>query len=296
MAKKKPATSSHKKVAWAKAEKAPPAKPKVISVIELLKRTWLEISTFWRQLLGITAVYAALYFVFVLGFSITGSVQSQIDTSTSKLSQATATITSAFSGTYSGGQSDATVLVQMLLFVVAALAVVWALRKLQALKAITIRDSFYQGSAQIIPVILVGAVMIFTLLPAVLGSSVLTIVLQAGGAKPEVLIIGAIALLLLLLSALLFTMLWPAFYIASLPQTRPMQALRSSLAVTKKRRLSIMRKLIFLGLLVVIVSMLILLPFALLVPGIVQYVVYIVLFAVFMYSQVYLYELYRSLL
>jgi len=295
MAKK--TTLKNKQVSHKKDNKTPKAQPtKVPSIMALIKRSWLEVSTFWRPLLGITAMYAVLYFVFVMGLSVSDVLQSQIDTSTSRMSQATAAIIDAFSTTYGGGQSDATALLQMLLFVIASLAFVWALRKLQALKAITIRDAFYQGSAQIIPVLLVSIVLMFTLLPAVLGSSVLAVVLQTGGAQVEVLIITTIAIALLFVSALLFTMFWPAYYIASLPQTRPMQALKSALAVTKKRRLSIMRKLIFLGLMVIVAVMLLVLPFALLVPASAPYILYVILFVIFMYCQVYLYELYRSLL
>lgn len=289
------ATKSKTKAApVAKKPKVKP--PKIISVISLLRKTWLELSTFWRPLAGITFVYAALYLLFVMGLSVTTNIQSQIDTSTSKLSQATASIVDAVSNTYSGAQSDATVLVQVVLFLIAALATIWALRKLQALKAVTIRDAYYQGPAQFVSVLLVSLVLVFTLLPALLGTSILGIVLQAGGAALEITIISAIALLLLFLSAYLFTMFWPAFYIASLPGTRPMQALKSALSVTKKRRLSIMRKLLALVFLVIVAVLLLLLPFGLLTPALIPYIVYVVLFIVFMYTQVYLYELYRSLL
>lgn len=295
---KKDTQLKQKTVKWKKPKDTPEkiTPKKVITVIALLRRTWLEISTFWRPLLGITAVYAVLYFIFVMGLNMSGNIQFEIDDSGSRIAQATTSIIGAFSSTYSGSQSDATTLIQMLLFVITSLAFIWALRKLQALKAITIRDSFYQGSAQIIPVLLVVAVLVFTLLPAVLGSSILAIVLQAGGGQLEVVIVSAISFTLLFISAFLFTMYWPAYYIASLPQTRPLQALRSALAVTKKRRFAILRKLVFLGFMIVIVMMVFLLPFALLLPALVQYALYGALFVIFMYSQVYLYELYRSLL
>ena len=269
---------------------------KVISVLEILKRTWLELSSFWKPLVGITIVYAVLYFIFVLGLNVSSIVQTQIDETASRLGQAGSVIADAVFATYGSSQSDAAAIIQMLLFVIASLALIWALRKLQALKAITIRDSYYQGAAQIIPVLFVSVVLLFTMLPAILGSSIISVAIQAGGAQIEVLLIGVASGLLIFLSLLLFTMFWPAYYIASLPQTRPMQALKSALVVTKKRRLVIMRKLLFLAVMVLIFLALVMIPVALILPAAVPYVFYFVIFGVFLYTQVYLYELYRSLL
>lgn len=269
---------------------------KLVSSLVLLRQTWLELSTFWRTLVGITVVYAALYFVFVMGLSITSGLQVSVDTTQSRLGQAFDSIFTSISTISSQAQTDATVLVQMLLFVIASLAIVWALRKLQALKKITIRDAYYQGSSQIIPVLLVSAVLLLTLIPAVIGSSIVSVVLQTASVGIEILIVGIVAGLLLLTSVVLFTMFWPAYYIVSLPQTRPIQALKSAKAITKKRRLSIIRKLLVLGLLVLICGLLVVLPIAIIVPGLAQYAVYIVLFAAFLFAQVYLYELYRGLL
>ena len=276
------------------AEKDQPIK--VISSYEVLRRTWLEFSTFWRPLVGITLVYAVLYFVFVTGFSITNGFRLVVDTNQNRFLQAINGITTSLNDVYAQGQSDATVLIQMLLFVIASLAIVWSLRKLQALKKITIRDAFYQGPAQIIPVLLVSAVLLLTLIPAVFGSSILTVVLMSASTGVELIIVSVVGGVLLLVSAWLFSMFWPAFYIASLPQTRPVQALKSAKAITKRRRLSIIRKLIILGLVVVVAALAILLPAVLIVPTFAQYFVYAALFAVFLFTQIYLYELYRSLL
>ncbi|MFO0882500.1 MAG: hypothetical protein U0491_03570 [Candidatus Saccharimonadales bacterium] len=269
---------------------------KVVKLRTLLKQSWLELSTFWRQLLGITAVYAFLYFVFVMGLSITASFQNTIDTTASRFVQASSAFGDALANLYGGTQSDATVLVQVLLFLMASLAIIWALRKLQALKKITIRDAYYQGNAQLLPVLLVSIMLVLTLLPAVLGSGLLSIALQAGGTGVEIILIGAISLLLLFCSAFLFTMLWPSFYIASLPKMRPIQSVRSAMVLTKKRRLAIMRKLLFLVLISLLFLFVVMIPLALIAPVSAPYVAFAVLFLIFLYGQIYLYELYRSLL
>lgn len=277
-----------------KSAKSKPAK--VISVFVLLKKTWLELSVFWRPLGGIAVVYAVLYFVFVMGLSVTNTLKMQIDSSGGRVSQAAFAIIDSITNTYTGAESDATVLVQMLLFIVATLAVVWALRKLQALKSITIRDAYYHGPSTLIPVLLVSGALLLMLLPAILGSNILAIVLQTGSVGSEIIAVGIITGLLLFSSVYLLSMYWPAFYIASLPNMRPIQALRSARDVTKKRRLSIMRKLLALALLIVLFLLTVLFPFGLIAPAVVPYIVYVAMFTVFIFSQVYLYELYRSLL
>lgn len=271
-------------------------KPAKIRFITLLQKTWLELSTFWRTLVGITAVYAALYFVFVMGLSITNSLRIAPDESDSRLLRATLTIIDSLSGTYAGSESDATVIVQSLLFLIAALAIIWALRKLQALKSITIRDAYYQGPAALIPVIMVSVTLILMLVPAALGASILAITLQMTSFSIGVVLAVVAVLLLFFASAYMFTMLWPAFYIVTLPNVRPMQAFKSSRDLTKKRRFMILHKFILLGLLLLLGLFIVLFPFGLAAPTVVPYVVYIALFAMFLFSQVYLYELYRSLL
>jgi len=274
-----------------------PTKPKKLaSSWVLLRQTWMELSSFWRTLVGITLVYVVLYVVLVMGLNITSGLSVPVDTGLNRFSQAINSIATSINDVYAQAQSDTTVLVQMLLFVVASLALIWALRKLQALKKITIRDAYYQGSAQIIPVLLVSIVLLLTLIPAVIGSSIFSVVLQTASVGIEILIVSVIAGLLLLLSLLLFSIFWPAYYIASLPQTRPIQALKSAKAITKKRRLSIIRKFLVLGLVLGICGLLFVVPIAIIAPSFASYVVYIALFAGFLYSQVYLYELYRSLL
>lgn len=281
-------------------QKSTPADNKPVSKLpsswQLFKKTLVDLKTSWRPLSGVTAVYAALYFLFVMGLSFTSFIQSQVTTDGSTLTNAFSNIFGSISGTYGSSQSDATVLIQYVLFIIASLALIWTLRKLQASKKVTIRDAYYQGSAGIIPVILITVILALCLLPAVLGSTILGIALQATGSSLEIAISVVITGLLLFVSLYLFVMYWPAFYIASLPLTRPMQALRSAKLLTKKRRLSILRKLVILALSIVIIMFVVLLPCALILPAVTPYIAYITLFIVFAYMHIYLYQLYRSLL
>ena len=199
---------------------------KLPSIWQLHKKSFFEYLTFWRSFVGILIVYAVLYFILVLGFSFSSNIQSS-GANSSSLSRAFNAVFSVFSSSSSSNaQSSATVLLQFLLFVVASMAFVWALRKLQALKKIKIRDAYYQGTSALIPTILVIIVLMLTLLPAIGGSAVLSVALQTATTGAEISIVSLIAGLLLILSIYLFAMLWPSFYIVSLPATRPFGALK----------------------------------------------------------------------
>jgi hypothetical protein len=170
------------------------------------------------------------------------------------------------------------------------------LRKLQGLKQIKWRDAYYQGTATFIPTILVCVVLVILLIPAIISGSLLATALQLSPSAAELTVVGAITALLLFLSALLFIMYWPAFYIVSLPQTRPIQALRSARKVTKRRRLAILRKTIMWLIVCFVTAIILLLPIAMIIPAIVSYWAFALLFVIFGFSHVYFYNLYRSLL
>ena len=287
-----------KKPAKQSVKKRQIALPKLPSSWVLIKKAWFEAITFWRPLLGIIVIYAALYFILVLGLNLSTSWQEELLFPATAWGEAFSLIFGAFSsgGFDSASASDLTIVMQFLLFILASMAFIWTLRKLQGLKQIKWRDAYYQGAAALIPTILVALLLVVTLVPAILGSSLLATALQLSATGLEIFIISLITGALLLISLLLFFMFWPAFYIISLPQTRPMQAIRSALRVTKKRRLAILRKAVAWALLCLIVMLVVLIPLAMLIPSAVSYLVFLLLFLLFGFSHIYFYSLYRSLL
>jgi hypothetical protein len=283
---------------------AKPAKTKIdtqltkksIGFIEITKKTWLELSSFWRPLAGVTAVYAVLYFVFVMSLTLNSNVKELLESTEGKLPQALVVSTDTVFNSYSGSQSsDANTLLQMLLFLMATLALVWTLRRLQNLQTVTIRDAYYEGPSRIVPVIIVSLLLMLTFIPAIIGSSILSFVIQANAALVELIIAIIISIALIFGSFMLFVMYWPAFYIATLPNMRPLRAMGAALGVTKKHRLSILRKFLLLAIFCFLFIVIVVLPVALLLPAVVPYFLYVVLFALFMIVQVYLFEVYRSL-
>src|SRR5690606_28518012 len=118
---------------------------------------------------------------------------------------------------------------QMLLLLIASLAIIWALRKTHGDVKVRARDAFYQGMYPLIPFILVLLVIGLQLLPLLLGSSLYSLVTTNGIAVHAIeqtawlLLFGGLSLLsLYMLSSSLF-----ALYIVTLPNMTPMKALRS---------------------------------------------------------------------
>jgi hypothetical protein len=274
-----------------------PKKNKFPSFYALVKNTLFEVITFWRPLLAILAVYAVIYFVFVLGLSLSNNSQ-DLMTGGSKIGDA---LNVAF-GQFFGGvligtaASDTTLVVQFILFLVASLAFIWTLRKLQGLKKIKIKDAYYLGNAALIPVIIISLVLILTFIPALIGSTILTVSIQSASTLLETVIVSVLAFVLLMLSLYLFVMFWPAFYIVTLPKNYPLGALKASIKITKKRRLLLLRKIFLWFVLLPIVMFVLLVLGALIWEAVVPSLAFILFLASFGLSHAYLYMLYRELL
>jgi hypothetical protein len=272
-------------------------KKKVPNTWQLFKKTWLELTTFWRPISGVLIVYGSLYYLLVMGLSFSTELP-ELTSGDSRLEQALNSVSTVFSnGSLMGyNQSDSTGLFQLILFLIASMAIVWTLRKLQGLKKTKIRDAYYLGTATLIPTILVSIVTLLTLIPSALGSSILSVSLQASGNQTEVIIIGIIAGLLLFLSIYLLAMIWPAFYIVTLGQTRPIQAIRSATKITKGNRFSIIRKSIILMIVLILLTFGLIIPIAMISPTAVPFMALIIMLLNFAIAHTYLYNLYRSLI
>lgn len=266
--------------------------PKIPSIWANYSKVWFELSTFWRPIFAILAVYAILYFVLVLGFNFSSGQTTDSGVELSKFNQAIIQTTSIFSS----NRTDSTSIVQFLLFIIASLSFIWMLRQLQSVKKIKIRDAYYLGTATFVPAILVTAALALTMFPAIAGSLLISMVYQVQAGGLELIIASAISLGLLILSLYLFAMLWPAFYIVTLPQTRPIQSLKTALKITKTRRLALMRNIAVLFLLTAITISLVIFPFALLLPSFAPLIAYLLIFLFFGIAQIYFYNLYRSMI
>lgn len=268
----------------------------IIGPGKLFKKSYETIIHNKKKLTGLLLVYAVLYFIFVMGFSLTSSMGSAVNTGASKINQASIALSYAVSNMYNGNsQSDAVVLTQLLLFLVSVMATIWLLRKLDEGKDIKVLDAFYEGTAHFIPTLVVATVLVLSLIPALIAGAFLSVALKSSGSSMETTVVFLLSILALFFGLLLFTMLWPAFYISATTRVRPMKAFKQSIALTKLRRTKILVRitLLFAGLALLFFGTLYL--FAMISTSFIPYVLFILVFIIFLFSQVYLYKLYGSL-
>ena len=268
----------------------------IIGTGKLFQKSYGTMLLHRKKLLGVILVYAVLYFVFVMGFSLTSSMGSAVNSSTSKINQTSTLLSYAISNMYNGNsQSDAVVLTQLLLFLIAVMAIVWLLKNLGEGKNVKVLDAFYEGTAHFIPTLVVATVLVLSLIPALFAGAFLSVALKSSGSSMETTLVFLVSALTLFFGLLLFTMLWPAFYISATTRVRPMKALKQSIALTKLRRTKVLGRITILFITLISLFLVVLYLFAVISTSLIPYVLFVLVFGIFLFSQVYLYELYRSL-
>jgi hypothetical protein len=191
---------------------------------------------------------------------------------------------------------------QTVFLVGASLAIIWALRQTLSPKnkknKIQIRDAFYRGMYPLVPFLLIVAVIGIQLLPVAVGGFLYSVVVAGGlavtGAEKMLwlLLVGATVLLsLYMITSSIF-----ALYIVTLPNVRPMQALRSARDLVLHRRWTIMRKLIFLPFALLIGSAILTMPLIIFLPTLAEWVFFVLSMFGLVIFHSYLYTLYRELL
>jgi hypothetical protein len=255
--------------------------------------------------LGIAAIYALLNILLVRGFSgatdltplkeiVSGEYPGGVGQLTTGLTLFALLFTA--SGT---GSSDVASAYQTFLIVVTSLAVVWALRQVMAgEERVRIRDSFYKGMYPLVPVLLVLLVVLLQLLPMILGAGIYSLVVSNGIAVNvterilwSLVLFGGLLTSLYLVASSIF-----AAYIAALPDMTPIKALRSARGLVRHRRWSVLRKLLFLPLAVLVVSAVIMVPIILVLTPLAPWIFFILSMVGLVVIHAYLYTLYRELL
>lgn len=182
--------------------------------------------------------------------------------------------------------------------VVVSLATIWALRQLLAGEHITVKNAFYKGMTPLVPFVLVLLALGLMLLPALLGSVLLSAIFGGGLAVTvfEKLLWGMVTLGLLAWSLRLIVTYVFALYIVTLPEMHPVAALKSARLLVRFRRLTIIRKLLFLPFMYLIISAALFLPLIVWVPVIVQWMFVPLSLFGFVFAHVYMYSLYKEVL
>lgn len=274
------------------------------SPVALLRRSVRMIRGNKAVFLGVIAVYSALSFVLIQGLGTTfslGETKDQLEEVLGGDSDRLGTSFALFGyllGTFGSQSADASGTYQVVLSLITALATIWLARQILSGEKPSLRDAYYKGMYPLIPFLLVLLVIGLQLLPAVIGNFIYSTVIGQGLAVTglEKVLWLVIFLLLSLLSLYMITSSIFALYIATLPDARPMQALRSARDLVLHRRLGTLARIMFLPLVMLIVATILFVPLVMFASVVVEPLFLIASAFGLVFTNLYMYNLYRSLL
>ncbi len=278
---------------------------KVAGSFRLFGRAWRHMWRHKKLFGGILFVYALLYVLLVKGIAANfklsetrDAINAAVDGGLGNLEMASS-LFGALLGTAGSTASESAGVFQTVLFVLVSLAIIWALRQtFSDRKTPPIRQAFYSGPAQIVPYILVLLVITLQMIPALIGVTIYGIVITNGIAVG---FLEQAVWLIILLALMGLSVFWVsasvfASYIVTLPNMAPMQALRSAKQLVRFRRWIIIRKVLFLPLIMGLIMLLIFMPLVLLAPVIAEVLFLIFVLILLLFGHSYFYLLYRELM
>jgi len=278
--------------------------PALTGVFRLFWRSCAHLVREWKLIGGILLVYGVLNILFVRGLGggvdLSAIKQALHDVSNGSAGQLSTSF--ALYGTLLGSAGNTTSQVagayQSFLVILTSLALIWALRESLIQRGQRIRDAFYRGPAQLVPFILVLTVIGLQLVPLIIGAGIYNIVSTNGIAVTLlekaiwIMLCGLLALLsLYMVSSSLF-----ALYIVTLPGMTPLKALRSARKLVLFRRWTLMRKIIFLPIALVVLSALLIVPIIFVFTSLAGWLFFIMTLIGLAIIHSYMYSLYRELL
>lgn len=269
---------------------------------KLVGRVFGIFKKYWKTLGGVVLVYLLLNIVFASGISNVSAnfstIKTDLKTNGGHGLWHAAGGFAALVGS-SGASSSATASsLQSVLFIIESLVIIWALRHLLSGQPVTVKLAYYRSMSPLIPFLLVIAVIIIQLLPMTIGGFILSAVSNSVFTDSTLATIFT-AIIFALLAAWSIYMVSAsifALYIVTLPDMQPRQALRSARDLVRYRRLTVLRKVVFMPIFLLIVMAAIIVPLILYVSGIVPIVFYLLSMLAILFVHTYLYSLYRGLI
>ena len=276
---------------------------KLSSAWSLLKASNRHLYTHKKLFLGLTVIYMLLTIVFVRGFVVTTDLGLAKE-AVQELFQGAA---GQFAGSLtvfsillesSGAGTDAAAVYQSIIVIIMSLAAIWALRQTHAGQKISLKDAVYKSSYPLVPFVLVLVVIGLQMVPMFVANFVYKATVSGGIAVSgiEIILWSFLTFLLVLWSLYMVSASAFALYIVTLPDMTPLIALKSARNLVQFRRWVVLRKVLFLPVIIVVIGFAILLPVILFLTPISEIVFLIVSAMVVAFSHSYLYTLYRELL
>lgn len=278
---------------------------KIPSVFSITKEAYLLSMSRWRIFTGVLLIYAALYAILVSGVSsgldIAG-ISREVKAESQGLFGIAAASLTGLGVIVGSSANDASVQAssgyQLVLFIVGSLAIIWTLRQVQAGVRVGLRETYYKSMAPLVPFFCVLVIMAVQLLPLIIANFIFGIVVIGGIA---VYLIEKVLWMILVFLLIIWTFYmlansFIALYIATLPDITPWQAITSAQKLVEHRRWTVLRKLLFLPLLVAFVYIVVMLPVITFIPTIAEYVFFGISMVSLLIAHAYIYTLYRKLL
>ncbi len=293
--------AQYKKLRLQKRIKHPVKLPNVWRLTKTTARTlWQHRGLF----IGITLVYGLLNLILVQGLANSTNVSSLKDQLNQVFTGHLGSLASSLSifvvllGGAGNSSSQTAGAYQLFLALITSLAVIWALRQVLAGAKLRVRDAYYRGMYPLIPFILVLIVIGLQLIPLLIGSLLYSIITANGIAvsPAEKFVWAALYGLLAALSLYMISSSTFALYIATLPDMTPRKALKSARELVRYRRWTILRKVLWLPLLLITAAAIIMIPIIIWVTALAQWVFFLLTMFALVAVHAYMYTLYRELL
>jgi hypothetical protein len=279
-------------------------KPALASTFRLTQQTGLTLWRYKQIILGVVVVYGILNIVLVQGLANNADISNVKSELTKGFhGNATSAITSVASfivlvGSSGNGSSSTAGAYQFVLILMASLAIIWSLRQSLAGVRVGIRDAYYKGMYPLVPFVLVLLTIGLQLLPLLIGATLYTIVMTNGIA---VLLIEKIAwtglfvvfagISMYFVSSSVF-----ALYVVTLPDMTPLKALRSARELVRYRRWTILLRVLFLPVLLLLAAAIIMVPIITLLTPLTKWMIFLLSMIAIAVVHSYMYSLYRELL
>lgn len=285
-------------------DKLPKHPGKLPSVWQLTVTTARLLWQYRQLFIILTLIYGVLNLVLVRGLAggtDVGSLKNQLSQGFKGHFSALASGLSVFVvllGSSGNGSSNTAGAYQLFLALIISLAVIWSLRQVLAGTSLRARDAFYQGMYPLIPFILVLIVVGLQLIPLLIGSGLYSLVISNGIAVHaiEKVLWALLFIALALWSLYMLTSSLFALYIVTLPDMTPIKALRSARELVRNRRWRVLRKILWLPLVLLVTAAIIMLPIIIWLAAAAQWVFFLLTMFGLVAIHAYMYTLYRELL
>lgn len=278
--------------------------PPLPGVIRLTKQSYSVLRDNWKLFLGIALVYAALNIILVRGFAnsldLTQAKASLQEMSSSKpgnLVIASTLFSYLLSGSGASTNANSGVY-QTMLVLLLSLVIIWTLRQVIAGIKVGVREAYYKGAYPVVPFMLVLMVVGIELVPLLAGGWLYTTIVSGGVAVGafEKVAVFSVSFLLAILSLYMACSSLFALFIATLPDMTPIKALRSARQLVKHRRWMVLRKILFLPVILLILTVMVMTPFLIFLTGLAEVAFFALGILLLMLVNSYMYTLYRELL